>query len=83
MASQDKLCSSRLASIRSPQLSVGHSACRMRSPLSKKLHLLPLSIGRIIQPRGDPCAGPTPSRRLGRGSELIASSMQSVISIMS
>jgi hypothetical protein len=52
MASQDKHCSSRLASIRSPQLPVGHSACRMRSPLSKKLHSLPLSIGRIIQPRG-------------------------------
>jgi hypothetical protein len=33
--------------------------------LSKKLHSLPSSIRRIIQPRGHSCAHPRPSRRLG------------------
>jgi len=64
--------------------------------LSKKLHSLPSSLGRIIQSRGRSCVDPWPSRREMDGHslpvsalinacrlELIASRMQSVISTMS
>jgi hypothetical protein len=39
MASQDKHCSSRLASIRSPQLPIGHSKCGVGSYQSRMLFL--------------------------------------------
>src|SRR5262245_37167424 len=51
-------------------LSVGHSACRMRSPLSKKLQSLPSSIRRIIQSRDRSCVDPWPSRREIYGNSL-------------
>src|SRR5262249_34941199 len=37
-----------------PAIPVRHSACRMRSPLSKKLHSLPSSIRRIIKREATP-----------------------------
>src|SRR5215471_18361843 len=64
--------------------------------LSKKLHSLPSSLGRIIQSRGRTCVDPWPSRREIYGNslhvsaliyacvlELIASRMQPVISTTS